>query len=147
MWNPEIASIEISAPFRYLWLKYITGANLNHHCAKGLLGSYSKRISPRTGKEEGIILSEHPAKILYLCGVSSPYRWEKNFHLAFLPEQGAHIEYESNGIAITIANAERIHFEAYNAKDRSQSEHRDKAAYHTCRNWICANYCMENGLL
>lgn len=145
MSQPEM-QIDVTANFRYLWLKYVTGVNLDQHCAKGLSGKYSKALANKQG-EQKIILDEHPAKAIYLCGVSAPYKWEKNFHLAMLPSPGDSIEYESNGIRVAIANARRIEFEGYDARNLSSNPNRERREFHTCRNWIFANYATVNGLI
>ncbi len=145
MLTPEL-SIEVEAPFRYLWLKYVTGVNLNIHCAGGLKGKYSTEISNKTKSAE-MVLDEHEAKAYYLCGVSTPYNWAKNFHLAFISAPGSSLLYESNGIAVNIKNVQRVQFEEYNARMQSQSEKRDRKEFYTCRNWIFANYALKNNLL
>lgn len=141
-----VMKIDVEANFRYLWLKYVTGANLDQHCARGLSGSYSKALKNKPG-EQIITIDEHQAKVIYLCGVSAPYKWDKNFHLAMIHSPGDNIDYESNGIKVTISNAKRIEFEGYDARTLSSNPNKDKREFHTCRNWIFANYATVNGLL
>ena len=133
----NIKSISIEAPFLYLWLKYVTDVDLSVHCARCLIGAYSKRIDTKMTEAQDIRLDEAPAKVYYLCGVSRPYMWVKNFHLAFREKEGATLEYESNGIHIIIENAERIEF---GEEDIAPDDpNRRKKVYRTCRNWQFAH--------
>ncbi len=133
----NIKSLSINAPLLYLWLKYVKGVDLRVHCAKCLLGVYSKRVDPKMTEAQDIPLDEDSAQIFYLCGVSRPYNWMKNFHLAFREKEGATIEYESNGIHIILENAERIEF---SEEDIAPDDpHRSKKVYRTCRNWQFAH--------
>ena len=137
-----IKNIEITKPFRYLWLKYINGVNLDVHCANSLLGFYSKKIDKKIGIYSDITLDEFEPKILYLCGVAFPFVWDNNFHLAFREKQGAIIKYSNNGISLEIENAEILPI------DKSYIDLNHKKAkfksYNTCRNWWFANYLFKN---
>ncbi len=142
----EFYNIEINGPFRYLWLKYVTGFNLNVHCARSLAGNYSKRVNIDLYREKLIPLDEHPAKILYLCGVARPYKWEKNFHLPMRLSPGQSFEVAENGIIMTVRNAiplpiETISMEAINHPKLSDPK------YNTCRNWQFANFLKVTGIL
>ena len=86
-------------------------------------------------------LDESEAKYYYLCGGSSPYKWENNFHLAWKEKRGASFEYSFNGITIRLKNAERIEFSADDV-DLSQ-KYADRPEYYTCRNWQFANRVKE----
>lgn len=144
----KIAEIRISAPFRYLWLKYVRGIDLNAHCAECLLGDYSELVSPALGREGyDLTLDEYPGEIFYLCGVSKPYDWERNFHLAFRLAPGEAFTCEERGVFVTMTNAQRIDFEAFDARNRSTSPNRTKPVFNTCRNWIFANHAQQTGLL
>lgn len=144
----KIEEIRISAPFRYLWLKYVTGIDLNAHCAECLMGDDSQLVSPTLGWEgHGLTLDEYQGEIFYLCGVSKPYNWDRNFHLAFRLAPGEGFAFEEQGVSLTMVNAERINFEAFDARNRSTSPNRTKPVFNTCRNWIFANHAQQNGLL
>ena len=103
-----IENISVSENFRYLWLKYVNNVDLNVHCAKSLIGEYSKKISTKKGNYTNIILDESNYKAIYLCGVAFPFVWENNFHLAFKYSEGSILKYSSNGIDIVIKNAVRL---------------------------------------
>jgi len=138
--------VEINAPFRYLWLKYVTGVNLGVHCAQCLKGDYSIQISPDTGKRPEILLDEHPSKVVYLCGVSKPYDWSKNFHLAMREVEGESFEVDQLGIRMTVENAIPLPIEAETMKANAHPKLADKA-YSTCRNWQFANWLEVTCLL
>lgn len=130
--QPTILHIEQTRKFRYLWLKYITGVSLDRHCARCFRGYYSDQISARVLSRTDILLDEYQAKYFYLCGVSSPYRWEDNFHLAFRSKPGASIDVNEKGIRVKIADAERIDIVRRETYDHPMGE---KPEYYTCRNW------------
>ena len=134
-----IESMKVTKPFRYLWLKGVTGVTLSAHCAQSLKGSYDKRVSAFTKQLHNVELSE---EVYYLCGVSAPYVWKNNFHLAFRHKQGGQIKYESNGIAVAIRNAERIEFSEYDIDPTHPKA--GMAAYKTCRNWQFAHWFKNN---
>lgn len=122
--------------FKYLWLKYVAGVDLNVHCARCLVGWYSKRIQPDLQDRSDIVLDEHQTEYFYLCGVSSPYRWERNFHLAFRYKAGNTLRIMENGIEIVIEDAERIQIVKLDKYDHPKGS---IGAYNTCRNWQFAN--------
>ncbi len=69
--------------FRYFWMKKVVGFNNQVHCARCLKGGYEKQVSNHLPGNVEIELSRYnEGDLIYICGVSSLYRWEKNFHLA-----------------------------------------------------------------
>lgn len=131
----NIQSIKVSKPFRYLWLKSVVDVDLSQHCAKCLIGKYSKAVNNTSSYFENIQLENG---VYYLCGVSIPYNWNNNFHLAFEYKQGSSIHYSNNGIEIIIENAVAlpISTEYIDADDPNYN----KKAFYTCRNWQFAHY-------
>lgn len=130
-----IKTLTVNAPFRYLWLKNVVGVDLTQHCARCLLGKYVENISPRTHSHPEIELRDG---VYYLCGVSLPYVWDKNFHLAFSYCEGSRIEYENNGISVVIENAQRMPImETYIDESHPKAW---KKEFRTCRNWQFAHY-------
>ena len=130
-----IKTLDVNAPFRYLWLKHVTGVDLNVHCARCLQGEYINGISPRNPHTTDIELNDG---VYYLCGVSLPYVWEKNFHIAFEYKADSRIEYENNGISVVIENAARLPV----SEEYVDSSHPKawKKEFRTCRNWQFAHY-------
>lgn len=137
----KIKKIIVSSSFRYLWLKYITGTDLNVHCAKSLLGEYSKKVSNKIGIYTDITLNEFNYKVMYLCGVAFPFNWDNNFHLAFKYKEGEILKYNSNGIDIEIENAIQLPIDINNI-DYSHPKAKFKS-YYTCRNWQFANWLAK----
>lgn len=134
----KIKSINVTGDFKYLWLKTVENVDLSVHCARCLIGKYDNRIKPFKGLRTDLLLTDN---IYYLCGVSSPYRWENNFHLAFKPCEGSSVEYSNNGIDIVIENAERIDISDKYIDSRNINA--GKRDYFTCRNWQFANWFYQ----
>jgi len=142
----EFLDLTINANFRYLWLKYVTGYNLNVHCARSLKGEYSKRIGADLVGATSIQLDEFPADILYLCGVTTPYKWENNFHLAMRAEPDKSFEIDEHGIKMTVINAIPLPIETGSMEHVGHAKLSNKA-YSTCRNWQFANFLHLTGIL
>lgn len=134
--------------YKYLWLKYVEGVNLEEHCQKALLGLTSRKIGTRqiSGAQRpveftDIHLNESRAGVYYFCGVTDPYVWEHNFHLAFRRAEGERIVYGWPGLALSIVNAEAVDIDP-NQMDKSHRRYRQDW-YRTCRNaqfaWGFAN--------
>ena len=130
---PIISEFNTTETFGYLWLKYVTGFDLSVHCAKCLRGEYSTQLSADTKHEQFIALNEHTCQYYYLCGVTKPYLWRKNLHIAFRYKKGSCIEYNDGETQVTIVDAERIPIK--NLGDYGLERNGNKPAYCTCRNW------------
>ena len=130
-----IREINVDGAFRYLWLKHVTGVDLSVHCARCLLGEYDNRISADTRHASGLVLPNAPFH--YLCGVSSPYVWARNFHLAFREKEGYIVEVARHGIRIVIEDAEEVPFGESDIDPLDPYAH--LKAYRTCRNWQFAH--------
>ena len=132
-----IRTLKNNREWLYLWGKYVTGINLEVHCAKSLLGNYSKKIVKNKSLMKDIKLDEYNSNIFYLCGVSKPYRWNENFHIALRYKEGNNITIERNGLYLEIENAEEIPIDF----DINKCTHKNKfkKEYSTCRNWQFAN--------
>lgn len=126
--------------WKWLWLMYVKGVDLNYHCQQCLLGTKSRKMRDvlRNGWGENIRLTEtQDTKYYYLCGGSLPYKWENNFHLAWKEVEGEILEVDEQGITVTIENAVRVDFSKddinYSLKNASNKW------FNTCRNWQFAN--------
>ncbi len=135
--QPIIREMKVTAPFKYLWLKYVTDVDLSVHCAKCLIGNYSKKIVNNLEYLNNCTLSEHKSTYFYLCGVSSPYRWANNFHLAFEYCEGEQIIVKRNGIDIVIDNAKELPIRVV---PQNITQNKD---FTMCRNWQFA-YFLAN---
>lgn len=130
-----IKNLTVSKPFMYIWLKNVNNVNLNQHCAKSLIGDYSPYINKNVKEISNLELEDN---IYYLCGVSKPYNWFNNFHLAFKYSEGTSFTYENNGISVEIENAIQLPI-SKDYIDYSLPKAHLKS-YNTCRNWWFANY-------
>lgn len=121
--------------FKFVWLKYIFGFDLSIHCAKCLIGKYSAHIP--FGIKNGIKiidkpLNEEKSRLFYLCGVTTPYRYEDNLHIAFEYAEGEVLRYNDDKTSIEIENARWIPIKVL---DYSQHPCGKMREYNTCRNW------------
>lgn len=130
---PTVSLFTTTESFRYLWLKYITGFDLSAHCAKCLHGTYSSHFGGHVKRVVGARLNEAPARFFYICGVTEPYRWKDNLHVAFRYKPGSVLQYDDGKTGIVIEDAERI--EIQKLPDYQLEPHGTDRAYHTCRNW------------
>ena len=140
---PIIKTFKTEETFSYLWLKYVTGFNLEQHCARCLLGEYSSafQFGRQTTALHNEELNEHAARYYYLCGVTKPYRWIKNLHVAFEYAEGEALEYKDDKTYILIENARQIPIVA---QKQYMTSHGENPSYNTCRNWRFA-YQMTYG--
>lgn len=133
-------SIDVKARFRYLWLKHVTNVSLGRHCAQCLKGEYSKDVGPNMGSVSDLQLDDG---VWYLCGVSSPYRWESNFHLAFHDCPGRSFSFEWNGVIVRVEDGEHLPIsEEFIDFTLPQASRRE---FSTCRNWQFANWLQSHG--
>ena len=120
--------------FRYFWLKKVVGFNPRVHCARCLKGEYSELCGP--GVAVGVPIEDplfQSGDFAYFCGVSTPYRWANNLHLAgrVVPGSVASAPIWSGG-QLVVRGLEKIEFDD-EAALRLFPEH--GAAYLTCRNF------------
>lgn len=132
----KIVKMKIKNNFKYLWLKTVEDVDLSVHCARCLIGKYDERISNKKTIYNNIELDRN--KIYYLCGVTEPFNWNNNFHIAFRYKEGSVINIEENKVELYIENAERIEINEKYIKDFTKGKQ-----FTTCRNWQFANYYNE----
>jgi hypothetical protein len=119
--------------FRYFWLKRVNGFDPALHCARCLKGSYFSEIGTGMPVNQAVNIEADPGDVLYLCGVSSPYRWDRNFHLALRVEHGAAVRTGCyTGDVISILGADYLPFDE--AEARRQFPQLSEA-YLSCRNF------------
>lgn len=116
----------------YFWGKYVRGVDLSVHCARCLLGDYEPAFKAATKSLENVPLRSGE-KVFYLCGVSTPYVWAENFHLAVIESIGDVVEVQRHGVYVKIRDAMElpINFDYSECTDSRKSI----ASYGTCRNW------------
>lgn len=123
--------------FRYFWAKKVRGFSRGSHCARCLIGPYEKSVANDMFTGEWIELEQtyEDGAILYICGVSSPYRHELNAHLALRIDRSAQdpiFHPIHGGQTISFRGATKIEFDGQAAAklfpDRGQS-------FLTCRNF------------
>lgn len=132
--RPIIRVFNTRETFSYLWLKYVTDFDLTNHCAKCLIGEYSKAFE-KGGNTQTVFdlpLNEYDAKYYYLCGVTKPYRWSRNLHVAFEYAKGETLHYDDGKTLLFIENARQITIEE---QSHYISPFGHLRSYNTCRNW------------
>lgn len=119
--------------FRYFWLKRVHGFDPAQHCARCLKGHYVDAVNATMVTNKPIHIEADPGDLLYLCGVSAPYVWARNFHLALIVEHGGLVRttaYTSD--VIEINGCDLISFDDAEARRRFP----DKGeAFLSCRNF------------
>jgi hypothetical protein len=119
--------------WRVLWLKYVSGFDHTQHCARCLIGSYSKRVTRDMPKNQPFALDEEPPpQYFYLCGVAFRGGWAANLHLAFVKgdaeDQASVVAYNGDTFVVRGAKALDIPELEKGFDDRP-------LAFTTCRNW------------
>lgn len=128
----KISKLLVTGKFKYFWLKSVEAVDLSKHCARCLIGEYDERINSTQTEYLNLHLDRD---IYYLCGVTQPFIWKNNFHLAFKAKEGSKISVNKNGVLIEIEDAEQLPISPKYILDTSKG-----TAYLTCRNWQFANY-------
>lgn len=127
-------------PYKYLWLRYIQGINLEHHCARSFIGDYDTTFHGFLTSLYNYTLRD--SKVYYLCGVANDRIWAHNLHIAFIPAEGESVEIDNEFCRIIIRNARQIRF---SAKDIIPNLPQARLkVYSTCRNWQFANYLARH---
>ena len=71
---------ELKGCYKILWLRYVSGVDLSHHCMKSLLGHNDRRVRGFMRQlPENLQLEE--SRYYYLCGVDANFVWEKHLQL------------------------------------------------------------------
>jgi hypothetical protein len=140
--HPTI-TVQHNGRWKYTWLKYVQGVNLDHHCIRSLQGPASKKVSTNVlvkGKVRDITatLDEAPANAYYLCGISDPYVWEHNVHVAFTYAEGQTFTVEARGMTVVVQDGERVAI--YASAVPASDPHILDREYTTCRNYQFAHW-------
>lgn len=119
--------------FKYFWMKRVRGFDPSNHCAKCLVGDYVEQVKILTPVNTRVEIAAMPGEVFYLCGVSHPYKWANNLHLAVESSVGFSAQVRTYaGDLITITDARPIKFDDSEAKRRFPGLSK---AFLTCRNF------------
>lgn len=127
----EVNNIE--RKFSSFWLKSVEDVDLGKHCINCLKG---ERVPMKQSRGFGVVLA--PDKVWYLCGVTYPYVWKNNFHLAFEYSPGDIVYVRRQGVTLTVRDAKEIPITP-DYIDNNLPQAQDPK-FNTCRNWQFANY-------
>lgn len=88
------------------------------------------------------VLNEATANFFYLCGVTTPYRYRDNLHIAFRYKEGCQLIYDDGQTSLIIDNAERIEIIEQTSYEKEPSG--SITEFNTCRNWRFAYQITHN---
>ncbi len=105
----EIDPPENLTGYRYFWLKYLRGFDHTQHCARCLIGDWSRVVKPTMRLNEIYSLNESSAfSCLYLCGVANT-GYADNFHIPFIEAPGETIKVQTfNDLLVVIENGRQL---------------------------------------
>lgn len=131
-----IEQLTITGSYRYFWLKTVNNVKLDTHCSYCLVGVNDRRVVT-SGELRNLDLKD---SVYYMCGVSAPYVWENNFHLAFMPSPGSRLEVfdEEKGVEVIIRDAVSLPISEEYVDPNDPNIGNEK--FRTCRNWQFAHY-------
>jgi len=128
--------------FRYFWGKTVNGFDETVHCAKCLIGDYSKQIARNMLANTELEIKLNEGQLFYICGVSEPYKWANNAHIALRQKDGAEAKLTLyTGDILHIRGAEQVHFD--DSVAMTEYGHKTKA-FTTCRNFQFGAYLFKN---
>lgn len=116
--------------FKYLWAKYVRGFRQQEHCARCLIGEFSKVVKPTMGPGEHALDAKPTGwDYFYLCGVTKS--WHHNLHLACRRSPGALATVTAyNGAVFEIPDFEATPIQPTPVGFRGMNGY-----FTTCRNW------------
>jgi hypothetical protein len=115
-------------------LRYVQSVRLDVHCARAFRGPYQPHLSPGGLLVAAPVPLDHAdARVYYLCGVTSPYSWDDNLHVAFAYSPGTTLDVREHGVQARIANAVRLPIPP--SRPRPDLPFGHLPSYYTCRNW------------
>lgn len=123
----------LSGSYSYFWGKTVEGFNPEEHCAKCLVGRYIDSVSTNLCGGDEIELDVVDGELVYVCGVSKPYVWRNNFHLAIQIGGSESLQVKLyNGMLLEVVGAKRVMFTGTRARKLFPEK---KKAFLTCRNF------------
>lgn len=119
--------------WRYFWAKTVVGFNPAVHCAQCLVGAYLKQVGKQMAVNQNVPFDLKPGELVYFCGVSNPYVWKNNLHLAVVGKLGAVATAKAyNGDELVVTGAEPIKI----LPDEAVSTYATRGKeFLTCRNY------------
>jgi hypothetical protein len=127
--------------FGSFWAKNVIGFDHTHHCIECLIGDRIEQVNKRLPVNTDVDIGYGDGDIIYVCGVTYPYRWRNNFHLPVIGKQGAVAQKATwNGSLIEIYDAVEMPFDDSKAVKLYKDLGR---IYTTCRNFQFGVYYFE----
>lgn len=137
--RPRLRIERRGEPRKYLWLKAVTGVDLEVHCADSLTGRYLS--VDRQAWRQHVLLP--PAPAWYFCGVTDPFVWRHNDHALLIPDPGNHEQHTTQGYELTLWNVAATY--PVEQMVPQGARHAEDPWYRTCRNWQAAHWLASRG--
>lgn len=137
----KIKCLTVKLPYRYLWLKHVTGVDLSQHCARCLCGDYAPEVRRWRHEYKDIVLDDRYIAH-YLCGVLN---YENNLHCAIMRKDGVNTEAHDYKYDIEIEGGIIVPISP--ASIPPDIPHAKTKAFCTCRNWQFANWLKAEKLV
>lgn len=119
--------------WRFLWMKRVKGFRSDFHCARCLEGSFVKGLGTSLATNVPHAVAADDGDLFYLCGVSAPYVWANNLHMALCAKAGSVVTVAAyNGEVFTVEHAELVPFDDVAARRRFAGR---GSEFLTCRNF------------
>ena len=133
--TPIVRELVLKNIYKIVWLRYVSGINLNEHCMKSLIGYNDPHFRGFMRGCNDIVLDI--SKYYYLCGVDVNWAYQKNMHVAFIYKEGSVINIDNNLFKVRIENAAQLAI-VPDFMDRNLPQFSNRL-FNTCRNWWFAN--------
>lgn len=138
--------------FMWLWAKYVTGFNEQHHCTNAIRGHYSKKFSKNNlafSDTRNLLFDEQAPDsydAIYICGVAKQgytrkLNYPHNVHAAVLPVPGFQDEWSFEGWRMTVHGGRFLPIPA-SPREIPERYRILSDAYTTCRifRWAASRY-------
>lgn len=138
-------TLDIKQKCSFFWLRGIRKVRIDQCCAKCFIGDTFHEVYEKTRYKDKAhveleITPDERVKAYYLCGLSRGMFYDNNTHVAFVPCAGKSISIENDKIKLTITDAREINFQGYVPHPDGEFTNEQRR----CRNWIFANYILDN---
>ena len=138
-------TLQIKQKCSFFWLRGIRNARIDKCCAKCFIGVKFNEVYEQTLYKDNALVNvdiepDETIKAYYLCGLSKGFKYENNTHVVFVPDKGHTVTLENDRIRLEITDAREIHFQSYKPNPPGEFTEEQR----TCRNWIFANYLLDD---
>ncbi len=138
-------TLQVKQKCSFFWLRAIRRVRIDKCCAQCFIGDTFNEVFEATHYKDKAFVEveiepDERVKAYYLCGLSRGMVYANNTHVAFVPCEGQDISIENDKISLKITDARQIEFENYTPHPDGEFTREQR----TCRNWIFANYILDD---